>query len=123
MKYSWNWLVDRFFIKQPRLRRAVTRVMEGDSDQSIEMFGTKLLVNTLKEHGYLRASRLCRKSSLLRDEIAILVNLAFVLSDNDTFVDIGANVGFYSHTMTRFYLSKALFPMLLRRPLRRVPTT
>ncbi len=104
-----GWLLDRLFIKQPKFRRAVTRLLEGDSEKQIEVCGTKLVVNTIKENGYLRASRLCQHSSLLRDEIAIIIHIALLLNEGDTFIDIGANVGFYSHTVARF---SKLFPNL-----------
>jgi FkbM family methyltransferase len=97
-----GWLIDRFFIKQPLLRRAVTRLLEGDCEKQVEVTGTKLTVHTIKEHGYLRASRLCRNSSLLRDELSVIINLSLLLNESDTFIDVGANVGFYTHTAARF---------------------
>jgi FkbM family methyltransferase len=101
LKNLKSWISEHWFIKAPRVRRAVTRVLEGDHDQTVEVLGTTLSVNTIKEHGYVRASRLCQKSSLLRDEVAVLLNLAFVMTTDDTFVDVGANVGFYTHTFGR----------------------
>src|SRR5437868_355240 len=101
MKYGPSFFIDRLYLKQPRFRRLVTRLLEGNSNRRIEVAGTTLTVNTVKEHGYLRASRLCRSSSLLRDELVILLNLAFILDDHDTFVDVGANVGLYTHTVRR----------------------
>lgn len=89
------------FIKRPRLRRAVTRAWEGDSDQQIEIFGTKLTVNTIKENGYLRAWRKCQSSSLLKEEVSVLLDLVFLLDRNDTFVDVGANVGIYALSIAR----------------------
>lgn len=101
LKRASSFLFDRFFIKRPRLRRAVTRALFGDSDRFIEICGTRLRINTLRENGYLRASQLCQRSSLLRDELSVLVNLAFILEPGDTFVDVGANVGMYAHTIAR----------------------
>jgi FkbM family methyltransferase len=95
-------LLDRYFIKSPRFRRLVTRILEGDEDQDITVLGTRLRVNSIKEHGYLRASRLAAKSSLLNDELAPLLNLACLIQDGDTFVDVGANVGIYARTYARF---------------------
>jgi FkbM family methyltransferase len=34
--------------------------------------------------------------------MVVLINLAFLLEPGDTFVDAGANVGFYAHTVARF---------------------
>ncbi len=98
-----GYLIDRFFVKQPKLRRWVTRLLYGNREQDVELLGTTLRIHSIKENGYLRASRMTRGSSLLRDELAIIINLAAVLSDGDTFVDIGANVGIYSLTLARIH--------------------
>jgi FkbM family methyltransferase len=97
-----NALIDKYFIKQPRIRRFVTRLLEGDKNSEIELLGAKLRINSIKEHGYLRASRMANRGSLFRDEASVLVNLAWVLSSADTFVDAGANVGLFSHIVARF---------------------
>jgi FkbM family methyltransferase len=94
--------IDRFFGKQPRIRRLVTRVLVSNRDQLVDICGTNLFINTRAENGYLRASRLVQQSSLLRYEMVVLINLAFLLEPGDTFVDAGANVGFYAHTVARF---------------------
>jgi FkbM family methyltransferase len=90
------WIKDKWFIKNPKLRRAVTRALEGTKDQEVSLLGSRLCVNALREHGYLRASRLALKSSVFGDEAAVLIHLAGLLSHVDTFVDVGANVGLYS---------------------------
>jgi len=94
-------LLDRYFIKQPKLRRFITRLLEGDRTQDVSLLGASLRVHSVKEHGYLRASRMVQNSALLRDELPILIHLAALFSDGDTFVDIGANVGVYSLTLAR----------------------
>ena len=96
-----NSFLDRYFIKKPRLRRWVTRALEGNREQDVELLGGLVRVHSVKENGYLRASRLVRRSSLLRDELAVIVNLASLLGPGDTFVDIGANVGIFSITLAR----------------------
>lgn len=92
---------DKLFIKQPRLRRVVTRILEGDRDVTAQLFGGSFRLNTIKEHGYLRASRSARRSSLFRDEVSILLCLAMLLEDGDTFVDVGANIGMFCCTLAR----------------------
>jgi FkbM family methyltransferase len=92
---------DRLFIQKPGMRRSITRLIEGDRDVDVLLFGREFRINTVKEHGYLRASRLSGKASLLRDETAVLINLAGLLSDHDTFLDIGANIGIYSVLLAR----------------------
>jgi FkbM family methyltransferase len=96
-----SWLVDRFFIKKPALRRAITRWLERDEDLLLDLFGSRLCVNSIKEHGYLRTYRRTRWSSLLRDEMAVIVNLALLMEDGDTFVDVGANVGVFTCLLAR----------------------
>lgn len=101
-----QWL-DRYFIKQPVVRRFVTRTLERDEDLDVVLFGTRLRVNSIKEHGYLRASRKLTSHSALQDEIGVLVSLALLLTPGDTFVDVGANVGLFVCTLARrHYLSR-----------------
>ena len=97
-----SFAIDRFFGKQPRFRRLVTSLMVSNRDQVVDICGTNLFINARAENGYLRASRLAQQSSLFRYEMVVLVNLAFLLEPGDTFVDAGANVGFYAHTVARF---------------------
>lgn len=95
------YFVDRFFLKQPRLRRFVTRLLEGNRTTDVRLLGATLTVHSVEEHGYLRSSRLANRSVFLREEAPIIVNLASLLCDGDTFVDIGANVGVYTLTLAR----------------------
>lgn len=95
-------LVDRYFIKKPSLRRAVTRLLEGDGDRQVTLFGSELTVHSVREHGYLRASRMAGSSSVFGDEAAVLMNLASLLPGIDCFVDAGANVGLFSCSIARF---------------------
>ena len=59
-------------------------------------------MNAELENGYLRAFRNSKFVSVFRDEAGILVNLANLISDNCTFLDIGANIGIFSAVMSRF---------------------
>ena len=94
-------LIDKWFIKQPRLRLLVTRLLEKDRTDFVNVIGTTVFANSIKEHGYTRAQRLARRSSLLRDELPSMLNVAAVFSAGDTFVDVGANVGMWCCTMAR----------------------
>ncbi|MGB0768571.1 MAG: FkbM family methyltransferase [Phycisphaeraceae bacterium] len=94
-------LIDRYFIKQPRLRRFVTAALEPNRDVDINLSGANLRINTRREHGYLRASRLVRKNSTLSDECSTIMNLFAMIRDGDTFVDVGANVGLFTHSLSR----------------------
>ena len=94
--------IDRYFIKQPRLRRLVTRILEGDHTKNVRMLGTELCVNLIKEHGYLRASRIVEElRAAAGGDTAVMINLTAIFSNGDTFVDVGANVGIYSLTFAR----------------------
>ncbi|ROZ66352.1 FkbM family methyltransferase [Ramlibacter sp. WS9] len=97
-----EWLIDVFFIKQPRLRRFVTRMLYGNRLLSATLLGSTFHVHSVKENGYLRASKASARLSALRDETPVLLSLANIISNNCAFVDIGANVGLYSIVFSRF---------------------
>lgn len=105
----FSYLYDRFFIKKPAVREFVTKLLEGDRNLSVDLLGCSIQINSLKEHGYLRASRMGKFSSLFRDELPILINLAALLPSADAFVDIGANVGIFSASLSKL---KQIFPYL-----------
>ena len=62
MKY-----IDRYFLKKPKVRKLVTKFLEADRDFSPKLLGLDIYLNTIKEHGYLRSSRLINSSAFLRD--------------------------------------------------------
>src|SRR6266478_2300869 len=89
-------LLDRFFLKQPLFRRFVTRLVAGATEEKVVLLAKEIRVHTVREHGYFRASKLSRTCSLFRDELPILIHLAGLLQDGDTFLDVGANIGIFS---------------------------
>lgn len=89
-------ILDSLFVKQPRFREAVTRLVYGNKDRDVELFQHIFRINSLKENGYLRASKAAWKNSLLRDETIILQRIMLFLRNNMTFVDVGANIGIFS---------------------------
>ncbi len=97
----FSYLYDRFFIKQPYIRRLITKFLEGDKDQVVKLIDCSIYINSLDEHGYLRASRMARFSSLFRDELSIIFHLAALLPNADTFIDVGANIGLFSASLSR----------------------
>jgi FkbM family methyltransferase len=101
VKAFFRQLLDRYFIRQPKVRQFVTRTLERDEDQDVNLFGTRLRINRIKEHGYLRAARKLGFHSALRDEAGALVTLSLLLCPGDTFVDVGANVGLFVCTLGR----------------------
>lgn len=102
MTYSLRGLVDKYFIKQPRLRRFVTKLLEGDRDLTVRILGVPVRINTIKEHGYLRASRIVTSNSFLSDEMPVLSGIFYLLSRADAFVDAGSNVGVYCAAIGKF---------------------
>src|ERR1051326_2393727 len=95
------WALDQLFIKQPKLRRFVTRMVYGSSPVAVPLFGAELLIHSEFENGYLRAFRHSRSLSLFRDVASVLINLASLIEDDCSFLDIGANVGVYSAVIAR----------------------
>ncbi|HVX51511.1 MAG TPA: FkbM family methyltransferase [Chitinophagaceae bacterium] len=95
-------IIDRQFIKRPLLRRLVTKLFYGDKDQNIELFTTSFYINTIKENGYLRASKYALKSSVYKDEAAGLISLASFITPGTSFIDAGANVGLFSCVFQKF---------------------
>ncbi|MEH1929771.1 FkbM family methyltransferase [Nostoc sp.] len=101
------WVIDNFYNKNPKFRKFIMKSLFGNKTIQVTLFDTELMINSIKENGYYRASRLCNISSLLRDEVSVILNIAGLLSENDTFVDIGANVGIFSSILSRY---QKLFP-------------
>jgi FkbM family methyltransferase len=95
------WAFDQLFIKQPKLRRFVTRVLYGSSAVRVPLLGAEHLIHSELENGYLRAFRHSRSLSLFRDEASVLINLANLIEDDCSFLDIGANIGIYSAIIAR----------------------
>ena len=109
-------LLWRFFLRHPRLRLFLTRLMVRDRDVPISLFGTTIIINSIKEIGYMNAYKQSRSNKVFCDECGALISLALLLSRGDTFVDVGANVGLYScilgrirrlHPEVRFYAFEA----------------
>lgn len=99
----------RHFNTKPKLRNFVTRLLESDRDLDIYLFGSRIHINSIQEHGYLRMSRLCTSSQFLRDEVQIVFYLAALLPHADAFLDLGANVGIFSALLVRL---RSLYPDL-----------
>lgn len=95
------WALDQLFIKQPKLRRFMTRMVYGSSPVDIHLLGAELLIHSELENGYLRAFRHSRSLSLFRDEVSVLINLASLIDDDCSFLDVGANIGVYSAVIAR----------------------
>jgi len=95
-------LIDRYFLKQPLIRRFLTRLLVGDREQQVKLLAQNYLLHTVREHGLFRASKLAGTCSLFRDEIPVLIHLAGILSEGDTFLDIGVTLGFSPRVLQGF---------------------
>lgn len=95
------YLYWRLVMRKPRLQRALMRLLIRNRDVDIELFGARLRANTRAEVGYVSAHRVQLGSRTLREDPAVLLSLALILSPTDTFVDIGANVGLFSATLVK----------------------
>jgi FkbM family methyltransferase len=102
-------LIDRYFLKKPLVRRFLTRLIAGDREETVTLFAQDYQVHTVREHGLFRASKLAPTCSLFRDETPVLIHLAGILGDGDTFLDIGANIGIFAVNIAKF---RTLYPGL-----------
>ena len=97
----FSWLVWRLVLRNPRFRLLVTKLFVKAKEIDIEIFGSRLRIDTIKEIGYANAAKSCQSNIVARDEAASLLNLALIMEAADTFVDIGANVGLYTSIIGR----------------------
>jgi FkbM family methyltransferase len=102
-------LIDRYFFKQPGVRRHITQLFNGNREERVTLLARDYQVHTVREHGFFRASKLARTCSLFRDEVPVLVHLAGLLGEEDTFLDIGANVGIFAANIASF---RSIYPKL-----------
>lgn len=92
--------LDRYYVKKPLLREAVTRAVTPDRDEDVVLFQRRVRINSIRENGYRRAARQARTLSLYRDEASALQHLMLFTRPRMTFVDVGANIGIYSVMMS-----------------------
>jgi FkbM family methyltransferase len=102
-------LIDRYFFKQPIVRRLLTRLVAGNREEKVTLLATEYLVHSVREHGFFRAAKLAQTCSIFRDEAPVLIHLAGILNDGDTFLDIGANIGIFAVNIAGF---RSLYPNL-----------
>ena len=89
-------ILDKYFIKKPKFRELVTKIIYGSSNTDINIFGNRLTINKLRENGYFRASKKIKNSSLLEDEVPVIMTLLSQMENDGCFVDVGANIGLFS---------------------------
>jgi FkbM family methyltransferase len=76
-------------------------LVAGDRELEVRLIGDTFQVHSIAEFGFVRAARLAESSSILRDELPVLLNLANLFRDGDVFIDVGANIGLYSKLLSR----------------------
>jgi FkbM family methyltransferase len=96
-----QYLIYQLVLSRPRFRLWLSKLIAGDRELEVRFIGDTFRVHSVAEFGLVRASRLAESSSLLRDELPVLLNLANLFRDGDVFVDVGANVGLYSKLLSR----------------------
>jgi FkbM family methyltransferase len=94
-------LLHRAVNVHPRFRRFLLRLFFPNRDIEIELLGARLCVNPRQEVGYIAAQKMARLSIPLGGDAGILASLALVIEPEDTFIDVGANIGFYSAVLAR----------------------
>jgi len=109
-------IVDKYFIKKPRLRSVVTAAIYGRDDRDISLVGVRVRINSLRENGYLRAYFKSQRSVFLEHELNVLATLSMLASECDGFIDAGANVGIFSCILARRKALDPSFEMLAFEP-------
>jgi FkbM family methyltransferase len=82
-------------------RRMVSMSLGIGPNTKLELFGSPVTVDPRWELGYALAAKQQRFSTAIRNDVPILISLAGLLTAQDTFLDIGANVGLYSSVLSR----------------------
>jgi FkbM family methyltransferase len=88
-------------MRHPALQKALISLLIRNRDVEIRLFGARLSANTRSDVGYVHAYKVLRSSRTLREDPAVLLSLAAILAPDDTFVDIGANIGLFSAALAR----------------------
>lgn len=95
--------ISKYILRNPKLRLKLTRLLVKDRDLQVEMFGSRMVINSIKEIGYVNAYESTLSNVVTRDEVGSIINLALILESGDSFVDLGANVGLYSTILSRLH--------------------
>lgn len=101
--------LDRLVNRNPRFRRFLLNMLFSNRDVDITLCGSHLRINSRREFGYLRASKLAQSNWILRHEIGVLMSIGFLLEPGDTFLDVGANIGLYTAIFSR---AASVFPKM-----------
>lgn len=96
-----EYLMWRFVNRNPRFRRMLLKLAVPNRDVDVVLFGSRIRVNKRQEIGYVNAAKVARGSMVWRDESSVIATLALLLEPQDTFIDVGANVGLYAAVMAR----------------------
>ena len=99
----------RLFLQNPGARAWIQRMLFPDRDETVRLIGADVRINSQREFGYWRASRLQQASIVFRHEVAPMMAVSALVRDGTTFVDCGANVGLWTANLLRL---GTLFPTL-----------
>jgi FkbM family methyltransferase len=92
----FRWLVWRFGMRNPRLRRLVTRMVVPNQSRFVHLLGARVFINRRDEIGYWRAAGAQHHNIVFADEVPTLLRVAALIGPEATFVDCGANVGLFT---------------------------
>lgn len=97
----YDWLFWTLILKQPKLRRALQNAFIVDKDMTVRLLASDLRINSRNEVGYKRASQAQQRNIVFRDEIPKISTVMALIDNETTFVDCGANVGFWTCNIAR----------------------
>src|SRR4051794_37063604 len=84
------------------MRRVIATALRLKSpDGRRTLFAAPIVIDPTLELGYALAWRQQSFNTVLSHDTPSLITLALILRPGDTFLDVGANVGFYSSVLSR----------------------
>lgn len=96
-----GYLVWRFILKNPRFRLVLQGLLYPHRTEFAKILGANVFIDTQKELGYYRASRIVRSNIVTLQEAPKQLALMTQIRAGTTFVDCGANVGLWSAQVGR----------------------
>jgi FkbM family methyltransferase len=96
-----DFLIWRLVFRNPKFRYYLQRLIYPNKEMFVRLGGAEVFINSQREIGYYRAARIQEASIVFRDELPQIIPIISLLEDDMTFVDCGANVGFWTANIAR----------------------
>src|SRR4051812_24732876 len=96
-----DFLIWRLVFRNPKFRYHLQRLIYPNKELFVRLGAAEVFINSQRELGYYRASRIQEASIVFRDEVPQIIPIISLLEDDMTFVDCGANVGFWTANIAR----------------------